>query len=133
MADLPHILVVDDEPDMCWLLENLLVGEGYRVTSAMDGKEALRLTKTGDFKMALIDLNLPDINGIELSRLIREVDPEIKPVVLSGYLYREDKLIQQCLSEGVFVGFIGKPCDADEILQVVKKALGIDTGGADML
>ena len=124
MADAPHILVVDDEPDMCWALENILKREGYRITSVMSGKKALRLTKVGDFKIAFIDVRLPDIEGIRLSQLISEVAPEIQVILISGYLYQDDNAVQVGLKEGAYVGFVGKPFDLDEIRLAVEKALG---------
>ena len=124
MADAPHILVVDDEPDMCWALENILKREGYRITSAMSGRKALRVAKKGDFKIAFIDVKIPDIEGIRLSRLLREIAPAIQVILISGYLYQDDNAVQQGLEEGMYAGFIGKPFDLDEIRLAVKKALG---------
>lgn len=123
MTDATHILVVDDEPDMCWALENILKLEGYHVTSATSGKKALRLAKDGDFEMAFIDVRLLDIDGIKLCRLIREALPETRAIAISGYLYHDDVVIQQGLEEGIFAEFISKPFDMDEIYRVVKKAL----------
>ena len=118
-----HILVVDDEPDICWALGNILKREDYHVTLVMNGKEALKLAKDRDFKIAFIDVKLLDMDGIELCRLIREVAPDTTRVVISGYLYRDDDVVQQGLKEGVFAEFIGKPFNLDEISQVVEKVL----------
>ena len=118
-----HILVVDDEPDICWALENILKREDYHVTLVMNGKEALKLAKDRDFKIAFIDVKLLDMDGIELCRLIREVAPDTTRVVISGYLYRDDDVVQQGLKEGVFAEFISKPFNLDEISQVVEKVL----------
>lgn len=118
-----HILVVDDEPDICWALGNILQREDYHVTLVMNGKEALQLAKDMNFKVAFIDVKLLDMDGIELCRLIREVAPDTTRVVISGYLYRDDDVVQQGLKEGVFAEFIGKPFNLDEINQVVEKVL----------
>ena len=118
-----HILVVDDEPDICWVLGNILKRENYHVTLVMNGKEALRLAKERNFKIAFIDVKLLDMDGIELCRLLREAVPNTKRVAISGYLYRHDDDVQQGLKEGVFAEFIGKPFRLDEISQVVKKVL----------
>ena len=126
MTDLPHILVVEDEPDMSWALENTLKEEGYRITLTAHGKEALRLAKDGNFKIALIDAKLLDMDGIKLCRQIRQLAPETRVILISGYLYRGDKVVQDGLKDGVFRAFIGKPFDIDEVRRVVKEALGID-------
>ena len=118
-----HILVVDDEPDICWALGNILQREDYHVTLVMNGKEALQLAKDMNFKVAFIDVKLLDMDGIELCRLIREVAPDTTRVVISGYLYRDDDVVQQGLKEGVFAEFISKPFNLDEINQVVEKVL----------
>jgi DNA-binding NtrC family response regulator len=118
-----HILVVDDEPDICWALENILKREDYHVTLVMNGKEALKLAKDRNFKIAFIDVKLLDMDGIELCRLLREVAPDTTRVVISGYLYRDDDVVQQGLKEGVFAEFISKPFNLDEISQVVEKVL----------
>ena len=68
----------------------------------MDGKEALRLAKNRSFKVAFIDVKLLDMDGIELCRLIREVAPDTTRVVISGYFYRDNDVVQQGLKEGVF-------------------------------
>ena len=128
MADIPHILVVDDEADMCWALEHLLEREGYRVTSATSGKEALRSAKDGRFDVAFVDVRLADMGGVELSRQIKGVSPGTEIVLISGYLYEDDAAVQLGLKEGAYAGFIGKPFDLDEIRLAVRKALG-EAGG----
>lgn len=118
-----HILVVDDEPDICWALGNILKREDCHVTMVMDGKEALQVAKDMNFKVAFIDVKLLDMDGIELCRLLREVAPDTMRVVISGYFYQDDDIVQQGLKEGVFAEFIGKPFNLDEISQVVEKVL----------
>ena len=123
MTDLPHILVVDDETDMSWVLENTLKNEGYRITSTEHGKEGLRLAKDENFKIALIDAKLLDMDGIKLCRQIRQIAPETRVILISGYLYQGDKVVQEGLKDCVFAAFIGKPFDIDELRMVVKEAL----------
>lgn len=119
----PHILVVDDEPDMCWALENILSREGYQITTVTNGKEALELARGKRFKVAFIDAKLPDMDGIELSGQIKEINPQAAIVMISGYFYQEDKAIEEGLAQGLYVGFISKPFDLDEVRLAAKKAL----------
>ena len=129
LGERPHILVVDDEPDMCWILENILSSEGYQVTTATSGRKALELVGTNPFQVALIDVKLPDKDGIELATRISEMDAGIVIVMISGYFYPEDRAIQQGLAQGLYVGFISKPFELSEICSAVEKALELAKGG----
>lgn len=124
----PHILVVDDEPDMCWALENILSREGYQITTVANGKEALELAREKLFKVVFIDAKLPDMDGIELSGQIREINPKAAIVMISGYFYREDKAIEEGLAQGLYAGFISKPFKLDEVRLVAKRALEVAGG-----
>ena len=124
----PRILVVDDEPDMCWALDNILSPEGYQVTTATSGEKALELAKEKHFQAVFIDAKLPDVDGIELSGLIKELDPQAAIVMISGYFYREDEAIEEGLAHDLCVGFIGKPFDLDEVRSAAKKAVAAAGG-----
>lgn len=121
----PHILVIDDEPDMCWALENILSHEGYQITTVTNGKEALELAKEERFKVIFIDAKIPDMDGIELSRQIKGMNPKAAIVMISGYFYREDKAIQEGLAQGLYAGFISKPFNLDEVRSATKRALEV--------
>jgi len=124
----PHILVVDDEPDMCWALENILSREGYQITTVTNGKEALELAREKRFEVVFIDAKLPDMDGIELSSQIKEINPKAAIVMISGYFYQEDKAIEEGLAQGLYAGFISKPFNLDEIRLAAKKALEVARG-----
>jgi len=124
----PHILVVDDEPDMCWALENILSREGYRITTVKNAREALELAREKRFEVFFIDAKLPDMDGGQLSGLIREISPKAAIVMISGYFYREDKTIEQGLAQGLYVGFISKPFELNEVRSAARKALEGATG-----
>ena len=113
-------LIVDDEPDMCWALGHLLKKNGLCSKIATSGMDALQLMRNNRFPMAFLDAKLPDIDGLELARRIRRIDPAICIVMVSGYYYGDDAAIQQALSEGLIRGFIGKPYLHDEILKTLK-------------
>ena len=65
------ILIVDDEKDLCWTITNLLNDEGYTLMVANDGKNALIQIKDASPDMVILDLKLPDINGIDLLSKIK--------------------------------------------------------------
>ena len=113
-------LLVDDEPDMCWALEHILKNNGFLSKRALDGREALKLVKRNRFRLVFLDAKLPDIEGLELARQIRKLDPAIHIVMISGWFYRDDDAVQKAVAEMLINGFIGKPFDHDEILKVLK-------------
>ena len=122
------VLVVDDEVDMCWALENILRPEGYQVTTVTNGKEALELAKEKQFEVVFIDAKLPDVDGIALSSEIKKVDPKAGIVIISGYFHREDQAIDEGLAQDLYVAFIGKPFDLDEVRAAARKALTMARG-----
>ena len=126
----PHILVVDDEVDLCWALGNILRPEGYQVTTVTSGREALELAKRNHFEVVFIDAKLPDVDGIELSSEIKKIDPDAGIVMISGYFYREDEAIDEGLAHDLYVTFIGKPFDLDQVRSAAKKALAMTRGRA---
>jgi DNA-binding NtrC family response regulator len=115
-------LVVDDEQDMCWALEHMLKKNGFLSKKALNGREALTLMEPNRFRLVLLDAKLPDIDGLELARLIRRIDPSVGIVMISGYFYGDDEGIQQALAEGLISGFIAKPFRHDEIMKVIQIA-----------
>jgi len=121
--ELPRILVVDDEPDMCWTLENVLRPAGYAVTTTTTGARALELLAEKPYDVALVDAKLPDLDGLELAALIYQLSPHTVIVLISGYFYQEDKAITEGLQENLFIGFISKPFDLDEVRLTVRQAV----------
>ena len=121
MKDNNHVfLIVDDEKEMCWVLEHILKSCGILAETAYNGQDAIDLVEQRRFPLAFIDIKLPDIEGLELARQMRRVDPSIRVIIISGYYYRQDKIIQQALNEGLICDFIGKPFDNRDILSKVE-------------
>lgn len=116
-------LVIDDEVDMCWALERILQAEGIKTHSAYTAAEALKMfEKRKPPKLAFIDVRLPDMDGIELARLIKVRQPRLPIILISGYYYKDDPAIKTGIGD-VFMDFIEKPFDVKEIQQIVHKAL----------
>ena len=113
-------LIVDDEPDMCWALEHMLKRSGILSKRALSGQEAISLMESNHFHAAFLDAKLPDIEGLDLARRLRDIDPGIYIVMISGYFYQDDDAIREAITEGLIKDFIGKPFDHDEILKVIK-------------
>ena len=123
MDERETILIVDDEPDMCWALENILRPTGYAVTTATTGAEALELLAGKPYAAAFVDVKLPDMDGLELAASIRQRSPHTAVVLISGYYYQEDKTITERLQDGHVIGFISKPFDLDEVRLMARQAV----------
>ncbi|MGD0265040.1 MAG: response regulator [Candidatus Methylomirabilota bacterium] len=120
------ILVVDDEKDICWALENALGDEGYHITQVNRGEDAIREVKQRSFDMAIVDVKLPGMSGLEVSRLIGQLDPRLKILMISGYHYEEDQPIQEGIRQRMYRGFISKPFELDEVSALVRRVLAED-------
>ena len=114
-----QVLVVDDEPDMCWALGNILRPVGYEVLTTTSGKEALEVVARESCAVVLVDAKLPDLDGLELATLIRRQSPQTAMVLISGYFYQEDQTVTEGMQKDLFVGFVAKPFDLEEVRQMV--------------
>ena len=119
-------LIVDDEPDLCWALENLLASKGLSCQTAQSARAALDLMKAHRFQLAFLDVTLPDMNGLELARRLRELDPSLRFVIVSGYFSKEALAIAQGQDEGLICACISKPFLHEEILGVVENLAASD-------
>ncbi len=117
------VLIVDDDPDICWALEHVLQGLGVRCIRALNGQTALQAVRLNRLTLALLDAKLPDIDGLELAQHIRIAQPSIPIVVVSGYFYMDDPAIQAALEQGLIHGFIEKPFSHTAVVETVKDAL----------
>jgi DNA-binding NtrC family response regulator len=114
-------LIVDDEPDMCWALENILKKEGFCSKKALNGREALELVKQNRFRLAFLDAKLPDVEGLQLAKKIRDIDPLVHIVIVSGYFYRDDTDILNAEKQGLINGFIAKPFFHNQVLKIIER------------
>ena len=114
------ILVVDDEPEMCWILENIIRRTGFTCMTALNAGEAMALTKSNKFGMVFLDAKLPDIDGLELARKLRKTNARL-PIVIVSDFYQDDPTIEGVLQEGLIAAFVGKPFDHDEIVRIITR------------
>ena len=121
--EVPRILVVDDEPDMCWALERILQTAGYEVSAATSASEALELVAKETHAVAFVDAKLPDADGRGLTALIQRVSPDTVTVLVSGYYDREDEQVIRGLEQGLFERFIAKPFEAELVRMVAHMAV----------
>jgi CheY-like chemotaxis protein len=119
----PIILCVDDEPANLKLLENILVPRGYEVVSSENGKDALQKMKTRTIDLVLLDLMMPEMDGLQVSRKIKEnkTYKNIPIIMLTAYTGAESYI--KSLTGEVFA-YVQKPFETDELVRMVRAALG---------
>lgn len=120
----PHILVVDDELSMRELLEVMLGKEGYQVSCAESGREAISMIEKTDFDLLLCDIRLGDVTGIEVLRASKEHSPDIVVIMISAYASTEAAV--EAMNEGAY-DFVPKPFDNEELKQTIENALNLKT------
>ena len=119
-----HILIVDDEPDLRWMLRGLFEDEGFRVSDAEHGRAALELldqaADSGELPdVVLSDMRMPEVSGIELLRAVRQQEPDLPVVLLSAV---EDlSTAVDAIKEGAF-DYQAKPFDQSRLLLSVQRA-----------
>jgi DNA-binding NtrC family response regulator len=116
----PRVLVVDDEPTISDGLRLVLEREGYQVETAANTVGAMVRLESDEFDLALVDLMLPDGDGLHLLKLLKGRDPSLEVIIITGHGSIAKAV--EATKEGAFY-FVAKPFDADEMLALVAKAL----------
>jgi DNA-binding response OmpR family regulator len=117
---MPTILVVDDEKLMCDLLRAVLVRHGHEVLTASNGREGFELFKKHRPRFTLLDLRMPEMNGIEVLKQIRAIDPQAAVLILTAW--GSDALEQQARQLGV-VDFLSKRLSLDVLVEAMDRSL----------
>lgn len=121
--DQPLVLVVDDDPDLCDSLWDLLRDRGYRVGIAHGQQEATAVLAGAGYKVVLLDMKLPDASGGDVFRAVRQLSPESRVVLVTGYRVELDGLVEQVMNEGADA-ICYKPFDVTELLGTLNRLAG---------
>lgn len=124
----PLVLVVDDDPDLCSNMWDLLRDRGYRVAVAHDEQEAVRQLQESAFALVLIDMKLPRSDGSQVFQLVRRINPQARTLVITGHRAELDPLVQHVLAEGADA-VCYKPFDMPRLLSTLQQLTGNDSGG----
>ncbi len=114
------VLVVDDEPGMREFLEIMLTKEGYEVSIASNGEEAIEKIGKESFDLAIVDIQMPGINGIEVLRNTREKNYNTTIIMITAFASHESAI--EAMKLGAY-DYITKPFKIDEIKLVIRKSL----------
>ncbi|MGB9676569.1 MAG: response regulator [Candidatus Bathyarchaeales archaeon] len=120
MVENARILIVDDDENIRKLLQTILEEEGYSVDTADTAKEAIEKTKKSFYNLALIDIRLPDMEGIELLTKIRDTVPKMRKIIITGYPTLQNAIA--AVNRGANA-YILKPFDMDKVLATIRDEL----------
>jgi DNA-binding NtrC family response regulator len=115
-----NVLVVDDEEAFRYMLATLLTGVGYSVDTAVDGVAAINAVQTKLYHVALCDVKMPKVDGVEVLRFIKSNFPGVEVIMLTGV--SDIKIAVECMRGGAY-DYITKPTTSDELLGTFQRAL----------
>ncbi len=115
------ILIVDDDPDICEALKDLLEFEGYPVQLVDSGAEAIADVKEHRYLAVVLDLGLPDLDGISVLEALVALDPNLPVIILTANTTGEKK--SAAFRLGAFA-YLTKPYDHDELKGTLRRAVG---------
>ncbi len=115
-----RILVVDDDAGMCGTLSDILNEEGYLVSTTGSGTQAIQVVRGHFYNIALVDLKLPDMNGLEVLEKVKEIHPEMTVIVITAYATLKNAI--DALNKGADA-YITKPLELDEVRAIISKEI----------
>lgn len=117
------ILIIDREADIRKNLETLLRKNGYLVRSASRADEAIEALKSTSFDLVIMDIRIPDMNGLQLMKQIKDIDDDLEVIVLTGATSPKDIINVLRGSRGA-IDFLSKPLDnLDQLTVSIERAL----------
>jgi len=116
----PSVLVVDDDAATRQLLVRILQGESYRVDQAANGKEALSLLRKNDYRVAFLDIRLPDMNGLDLLAALKKSGRKTEVIMETAYASLQSSI--EALNQGA-LSYIIKPFQPAEVRMAAKRAM----------
>lgn len=115
-----HLLVVDDEEIICSLFKRVFPAKGYHVEAVCDGNQAFDKVSAQPFNLIVTDLKMPQVTGMDLLRRIKELNPYIEVIIMTGYATIESAV--EAVKIGAF-DFICKPFDIEQMQLTIEKCL----------
>jgi len=120
MGETTRILIVDDDENIRKVLTTILEDEGYDVESVDTAKKAIERTRRKFYNLALIDIRLPDMEGIELLTKMKNTTPKIRKLIITGYPTLQNAV--EAVNRGADA-YIMKPFDMEKVLEAMKDQL----------
>lgn len=120
MGEAARILVIDDDENIRKVLETILEDEGYIVETAETAKKGIEESEKTFYNLALIDVRLPDMEGIELLSKLRNTTPKMRKIIVTGYPTLQNAVA--AVNKGADA-YVMKPFEVDKILQTIREQL----------
>jgi DNA-binding NtrC family response regulator len=120
MEKTARILIIDDDENIRKVLQTILEDEGYFIATADTGKKGIEQSEKDFFNLALIDVRLPDMEGIELLSKLKDTKPKIRKIIVTGYPTLQNAV--SAVNKGADA-YVMKPFDVEKILVTIKDQL----------
>lgn len=115
-----RLLFVDDETGFVDVLTNRLTRRGIEVTKAYSGSDGIRALRKQDFDVAILDLKMEDMDGIEVLKIFKKMFPPMEVIMLTGH--GSEKAAEEGMEFGAF-DYLTKPCALEELLAKIREAV----------
>ncbi len=115
------VLVVDDQFADRETLKAILEDKGYRVATAKDGAEAIKMVKEKHYDIIFLDVKLPGMNGVQVFEQVKKIDPKAAVIMMTGYSVED--LVRRAVSQGAYT-CIYKPFDMEKVIGLVEEICG---------
>mgnify|MGYP002641921165 CR=1 FL=1 len=125
------ILVVDDDPNMCETLKDLLEQKSYKVGVAHSGREAIGCAQEKAYDIVFMDVKMPDINGLEAYLAIKDINPKITAVMMTGYGQEVSELLEEAMGNNAYT-CLHKPMDLDRVVALVDEIFRLRCRGGSL-
>ncbi|MBW1702635.1 MAG: response regulator [Deltaproteobacteria bacterium] len=119
-TDRIKLLLVDDEAGYVNVLSNRMAKRNIDVTKSLSGTEGIQALRKQDFDVAVLDLKMEDINGIEVLKIFKKMDPDMPVIMLTGHGS------EQAAKEGIECGafdYLMKPCELEDLIKKIREAV----------
>lgn len=116
-----RLLLIDDEVGYVNVLSNRLSKRNFQVGKATNGSEAFQILRRSDFDVAVLDLKMEDMDGIEILKILKKMAPELVVIMLTGHGSAE--AAREGIKEGAY-DYLTKPCELDELIRKIQEAYG---------
>ncbi len=117
MGKTAEILIVDDNADICATMAMILNFQGYSVTTACNGQEAVYRVRERAFDVIFMDIKMPVMDGVESFKKIKELRPDAVVVMMTAYAVED--VIREALEKGAY-GLVYKPVDIDDLINIIE-------------
>ncbi len=121
LSDRIRLLIVDDEEGFVNVIANRLGRRGIDATKALSGTDAVQALRKEDFDVAMLDLKMEDMDGIEVLKIFKKMLPQMPVIMLTGH--GSERAAKEGIEYGAF-DYLTKPCELKELVEKIREAIG---------